>query len=96
MRDMSLGKSIFRQTASDGQDEFVLAGRGGSNMHRVRHSKLNAFLLRAQNFPAPGSASAPGMIRTCDQRFRKPLLYPLSYEGKEFILSLFATEFSGR
>lgn len=26
--------------------------------------------------------SAPGMIRTCDQRFRKPLLYPLSYEGK--------------
>ena len=22
------------------------------------------------------------MIRTCDQRFRKPLLYPLSYEGK--------------
>jgi hypothetical protein len=26
--------------------------------------------------------SAPGMIRTCDQRFRKPLLYPLSYEGR--------------
>ena len=28
--------------------------------------------------------SAPGMIRTCDQWFRKPLLYPLSYEGEEF------------
>ena len=26
-------------------------------------------------------ASAPGMSRTCDQRFRKPLLYPLSYGG---------------
>ena len=25
--------------------------------------------------------SALGMDRTCDLRFRKPLLYPLSYEG---------------
>src|SRR5205823_12592116 len=25
---------------------------------------------------------APGRNRTCDTRFRKPLLYPLSYEGK--------------
>ena len=24
---------------------------------------------------------APGRIRTCDTRFRKPVLYPLSYEG---------------
>ena len=24
---------------------------------------------------------APGRIRTCGTRFRKPLLYPLSYEG---------------
>ncbi len=28
--------------------------------------------------PAGG---APGRIRTCDARFRKPMLYPLSYEG---------------
>src|SRR4051794_8535660 len=27
------------------------------------------------------AAGALGMIRTCDTRFRKPLLYPLSYEG---------------
>src|SRR5262245_48000560 len=27
---------------------------------------------------------APGRIRTCDTRFRKPLLYPLSYEGAAF------------
>ena len=26
--------------------------------------------------------STPGENRTCDQRFRKPLLYPLSYGGK--------------
>lgn len=24
---------------------------------------------------------APGRIRTCDTRIRRPLLYPLSYEG---------------
>lgn len=24
---------------------------------------------------------APGRIRTCDTRFRKPVLYPLSYGG---------------
>ncbi len=27
--------------------------------------------------------SAPGRIRTCDTRFRKPVLYPLSYEGND-------------
>src|SRR5664280_1949799 len=27
------------------------------------------------------SRSAPGRIRTCGTRFRKPLLYPLSYGG---------------
>jgi hypothetical protein len=26
-------------------------------------------------------SGAPGRIRTCDTRFRKPLLYPLSYGG---------------
>jgi len=28
-----------------------------------------------------GNVGAPGRIRTCGTRFRKPLLYPLSYEG---------------
>ena len=27
------------------------------------------------------ACSALGRIRTCDTRFRKPMLYPLSYEG---------------
>jgi hypothetical protein len=26
---------------------------------------------------------APGRIRTCDTRFRRAVLYPLSYEGGE-------------
>jgi hypothetical protein len=30
---------------------------------------------------AKGLASAPGRIRTCDTRFRRAVLYPLSYEG---------------
>ena len=29
-------------------------------------------------------ADAPGRIRTCGARFRKPLLYPLSYRGPKF------------
>ena len=29
----------------------------------------------------PYFIGAPGMNRTCDLRFRKPLLYPLSYGG---------------
>ncbi len=30
---------------------------------------------------APPADGAPGRIRTCDARFRKPTLYPLSYGG---------------
>jgi hypothetical protein len=32
--------------------------------------------------PQLGFYSALGRIRTCDTRFRKPVLYPLSYEGR--------------
>ena len=28
-----------------------------------------------------GQIGAPGRIRTCDTRFRRAVLYPLSYEG---------------
>ena len=34
-----------------------------------------------QVFPLVRSG-APGRNRTCDTRFRKPVLYPLSYEGR--------------
>jgi hypothetical protein len=33
-------------------------------------------------------AGAPGKIRTCDTQYRKLVLYPLSYERAEFIVSL--------
>ena len=37
------------------------------------------------------SSNTPGRDRTCDRRFRKPLLYPLSYEGNY----LFSTRLIG-
>ena len=38
----------------------------GVNDHRQLHTHIGA----------------PGRNRTCDTRFRKPVLYPLSYEGR--------------
>ena len=32
--------------------------------------------------------STPGRIRTCDQRIRNPLLYPLSYRGPKLVKEL--------
>ena len=49
-------------------------------MQRVTHTGRAAYrinLAGATGDP-PG---ALGRIRTCDTRFRKPVLYPLSYEG---------------
>ena len=48
---------------------------------RIPHSPLptphSPFPTQHSTF----ASSAPGRNRTCDKRFRKPLLYPLSYEG---------------
>jgi hypothetical protein len=45
-------------------------------------------LLRVRRIPHTykESDSAPGRIRTSDSRFRKPLLYPLSYRRKARIV----------
>src|SRR6185312_11746031 len=40
--------------------------------------RARALFLSSQVKPLE---SAPSRIRTCDTRFRKPMLYPLSYEG---------------
>ncbi len=37
-------------------------------------------ILRMEDLPL--FLYAPGRIRTCDTRFRKPMLYPLSYGGQ--------------
>ena len=41
------------------------------------------------------SWSAPGRIRTCDTRFRRAVLYPLSYEGGPCMVADAATGLLG-
>lgn len=38
---------------------------------------------------------APGRIRTCDTRFRRAVLYPLSYEGRGLWEALSRTQWVG-
>ncbi len=48
----------------------------------AEHSVLyEANVNRSNKASSRTDSSAPGRNRTCDKRFRKPLLYPLSYEG---------------
>ena len=52
-----------------------------------RDRPLTGFLLVRGRF-AGCSRGAPGRNRTCDTRFRKPMLYPLSYEGLPYVFLL--------
>ena len=45
-----------------------------------RHRQGSAFVQVTARF-AGVDLGAPGRNRTCDTRFRKPMLYPLSYGG---------------
>ena len=49
----------------------------GSVRGSVQGSSVECFALHRKVF----GVGALGRIRTCDTRFRKPVLYPLSYEG---------------
>jgi hypothetical protein len=42
--------------------------------------------MRPRRAASDNMASTPGGIRTHDPRFRKPVLYPLSYRGKMYII----------
>jgi hypothetical protein len=42
-------------------------------------TRARALTVNGSSWPFDG---APGRIRTCDARFRKPTLYPLSYGGR--------------
>ena len=52
------------------------------------------------SYPLRHHTGAPGRIRTCDARFRKPTLYPLSYGSKIIFELVFNTKsllsFAGR
>ena len=52
----------------------------GGRRWQTTRSALPSICTGQQSL-CPVSGGAPGRIRTCDTRFRKPMLYPLSYEG---------------
>ncbi len=47
----------------------------------LRLDRMGYFLCGQMPRPFPEELNAPGRTRTCDQRIRNPLLYPLSYRG---------------
>ena len=48
-------------------------------LHKYRiYNMLRSFSVRKKPVET-GLKSTPGRIRTCNQRIRNPLLYPLSY-----------------
>ncbi len=57
-----------------------LTTNGGSGRHTTAHG-IGRLGLPSSEGELPDRGGAPGRNRTCDLRFRKPLLYPLSYEG---------------
>ena len=55
------------------------SGRSGTGSQWIPKTD---FLVRSSSLcPLTWAFSAPDRIRTCDARFRKPTLYPLSYGG---------------
>ena len=68
---MSRGVPPATAGATDAAPLNAVSGAEDAGMSRTRD--LADFGFRF--------CSAPDRIRTCDTRFRKPMLYPLSYEG---------------
>ena len=69
------GRSPFR-------DGFANGGRWAltaADTDRTCDQQISRLCWPSMVFLVNGGA--PGRIRTCDTRFRKPMLYPLSYEG---------------
>jgi hypothetical protein len=66
------GPRVCRGCAAKNGYERVARGCNGGTLD----ARDGAFAL-----VRPENAGALGRIRTCGTRFRKPMLYPLSYEG---------------
>ncbi len=59
--------------------------RGFPGFSYKNDQKLWSFVIRVVK--NSGGWSTPDRSRTCDTRFRKPLLYPLSYGGNLLLKS---------
>ena len=59
-----------------------------------RKSRVQAHPRRKR--PEQAKRGAPGRNRTFDTRFRKPVLYPLSYEGRVPVCRSFSLQWFGK
>jgi hypothetical protein len=64
-------------------DRIDVAARAAAETRGLFADRRSSRWVRPQRHNAPTcrDCCALGRIRTCDTRFRKPTLYPLSYEG---------------
>jgi hypothetical protein len=87
-RRIVVGTPKSHQTRGRRRDEWTTWSRGCATLCATRmwsRADPTLFDSGASNPEMTSCLSillgAPGRIRTCDARFRKPTLYPLSYEG---------------
>ena len=81
-----LGSAGIAELRKQSQDQSVyspgLPTNGGSGWHLAAHGGTSTKVSSCRSAAVSADLrGAPGRNRTCDTRFRKPLLYPLSYEG---------------
>ena len=72
-------RTVFERSSSNGRGEARASTWGAHGGFRAPEKRKARRPTRAAWLSMRGGA--PGRIRTCDTRFRKPVLYPLSYEG---------------
>jgi hypothetical protein len=75
----------MQTSAADQPAGWQLHNASGSRLpedaHRCTVIRAPGATRQGQKLPITSRVCAPGRNRTYDTRFRKPLLYPLSYEG---------------
>ena len=78
------GEHLVEQSGGETLQNVATAGENGSMLTEAAGKPQALTLSRNDNRQQPlatAGESTPGWIRTNDHRFRKPVLYPLSYEG---------------
>ena len=95
VRSIALTIQVTASPASRGTENAVCAAeekrkvdrRLGPAHAKAQGRQADAVLVAPRDRPTPASGTdrrrsgAPGLDRTADTKLRKPVLYPLSYEG---------------